>query len=216
MVKGAFHSTQNSGNFIWYIKWKGQFRFGPTGIFGTSFEGGPLWPVWSFRSVGPKFPFPFDKIVVPNTALLYPAYKNNNQTRCGLGRVCVTGKYRSIGNVEFPKFQTANFCWSESTHSLHYIGLKCLQGRICNRERKKIPWIFSNLPSIKIGTYYTHGPNTLLLIKHGSVQLPGLGSKTVVVLVNWSLLGESTNETIYSKKKGINLGFWETAHLPLP
>ena len=137
MVKGAFHSTQNSGNFIWYIKWKGQFRFGPTGIFGTSFEGGPLWPVWSFRSVGPKFPFPFDKIVVPNTALLYPAYKKNNQTRCGLGRVCVTGKYRSIGNVEFPKFQTANFCWSESTHSLHYSGLKCLQRRICNRKRKK-------------------------------------------------------------------------------
>ena len=39
---GAFHSTQNSGNFGWYIKWNGPFRFGPTGIFGTSFEGGPL------------------------------------------------------------------------------------------------------------------------------------------------------------------------------
>ena len=53
-----------------------------------------------------------------------------------------------------------------------------------NRKRKKIQCgISSNLPSIKIGTYYTHGPNTLLLIKYGSVQLPGLGSKTVVVLV---------------------------------
>ena len=27
----------------------------------------------------PKCPFPFDKIVVPRTALLYPAYKNNNK-----------------------------------------------------------------------------------------------------------------------------------------
>ena len=39
---GAFHSTKNSGNFGCYIKWNGPFRFGPTGIFGTSFEGGPL------------------------------------------------------------------------------------------------------------------------------------------------------------------------------
>ena len=35
-----------------------------------------LWPVWPFRSVGPKCAFPFAKIVVPSTALLYPAYKN--------------------------------------------------------------------------------------------------------------------------------------------
>ena len=40
--KGAFHSTQNSGNFGWYIKWNGPFRFDPTGIFGTSLKGGPL------------------------------------------------------------------------------------------------------------------------------------------------------------------------------
>ena len=31
------------------------------------------------------------KIVVLSTVLLYPAYKNNNQTRGGLGRVCATG-----------------------------------------------------------------------------------------------------------------------------
>ena len=42
------------------------------------------------RPVGPKCPFPFDKIVVPSPALLYPAYKNNNQTCGGLGRVCAT------------------------------------------------------------------------------------------------------------------------------
>ena len=52
---------------------------------------------------------PFDKIVVPSTALLYPAYKNNNQTRGGLGRVCATGMYRCIGRVEFPKFQIGVF-----------------------------------------------------------------------------------------------------------
>ena len=47
---GAFHLTQNSGSFGWYTKWNGPFRFGPTGISGTSFEGGPRWSVWSFRS----------------------------------------------------------------------------------------------------------------------------------------------------------------------
>ena len=72
-------------------------------------EGGALWPVWSFRSVGPKSPFPFDKIVVPSTVLLFPAYKNNNQTCGGLGWVCATGMYCSIGQVEFPKFQTRIF-----------------------------------------------------------------------------------------------------------
>ena len=40
------------------------------------------------------------RIVVPSTALLYPAC--NNQARGGLGR-------GSIGLVEFPKFQTEIF-----------------------------------------------------------------------------------------------------------
>ena len=35
---GAFHSTQNSGNFGWYIKWNGHFWFGPTGVFGPAFK----------------------------------------------------------------------------------------------------------------------------------------------------------------------------------
>ena len=38
-------------------------------------------------------------IVVPSTAILYPAFKNNNQTRGGFGRVFATGMYRSIGHV---------------------------------------------------------------------------------------------------------------------
>ena len=75
----------------------------------TSFKSGPLWPVWSFRSVGPKCAFQFDKIVVPSTAVLYPAYKNNNQMRGGLGRVCTTGIYRSFWHLEFPKIQTRIF-----------------------------------------------------------------------------------------------------------
>ena len=74
----------------------------------SGFEGGPLWPVWSFWLVKPTCPFPFDK-----TALLYPTYKNNNQTRGGLDRVCATGKYLSTGHglerVEFPKFQSVIF-----------------------------------------------------------------------------------------------------------
>jgi len=96
---GSFHSIQNSGNYRWYIKWNGPFRFGPTEIFGTSFEGDPLWPVWSFR------PFSFDKTVVPSTALLYPAYKNKNQTRSGLGRVCATGMYHPLGTWNFRNFK---------------------------------------------------------------------------------------------------------------
>ena len=72
--KGFFHSIQNSRNFGWYIKWNRLFWFGPTGIFETRFEGGPLWLVWSFQSVGLKSPFPFDEIVVASTALLFPAY----------------------------------------------------------------------------------------------------------------------------------------------
>ena len=44
------------------------------------------------------------KIVVPSTALLYSAYKNNNQTRGGLVRRCTTEMHRSIGHVECPNF----------------------------------------------------------------------------------------------------------------
>ena len=48
------------------------------------------------RSVGPKCPFPFDKIVVPSTALMYYD-KNNGQMRGGLGGVRATDMYSSIG-----------------------------------------------------------------------------------------------------------------------
>ena len=105
--KGTFHSTQNSGNFGWYIKSNRPFWFGLTGIFRTS--GGPLWLVRSFWLLGPKSPFQFDKIVVPSTSFLFPAYENNNQTHGGLGWVCATGMYHSIGHMKFLKFQTRFF-----------------------------------------------------------------------------------------------------------
>ena len=78
-------------------------------MFVISFEGGPFWPVRLSWSVGPKCLILLDKIFVPSTALLYPACKNNNQTRGGLGGVCATGMYRSIGLLKFPQFQTGIF-----------------------------------------------------------------------------------------------------------
>ena len=51
-------------------------------------------------------PFYVTKLLSPVPTFFYPACKNNNQTRGGLGRVCATGTYRSTGHVELPKFQT--------------------------------------------------------------------------------------------------------------
>ena len=72
-----------------------------------------------WRSVRPKCPFPFDKIVVPSTTLLYPAYKNNNQMHGGLGWVCATGMYRSIGHVEFPNCQNGIFVEWKAPQGYH-------------------------------------------------------------------------------------------------
>ena len=103
---------------------------------------------WSFRPVGLKCPFPFDKIVVPSTALLYPAY-NNNQTRGGLGQVCATGMYRSIRQLKFPKFQTGIFVeWKAPNHGFH---------------RQKFPG-FWNLDQLTWGKYL--GPPTPPLSQH--------------------------------------------------
>ena len=111
---GAFHSTPNFG---WYIKWNGPFRFGPTRILETSlvkvvhFERSSHFGR-SDRNV------PFHLTVPLFCILLTRTY----QTSGGLGRVCAIEMYRSIGHVEFPKFQTGfargggwgtwdNFCW---------------------------------------------------------------------------------------------------------
>lgn len=58
--------------------------------------------------VRPKFSFHL-KNYCPSNALLYLSYKDNNQTRGGLGRVCATGIYRSTENVGFSEIQTEIF-----------------------------------------------------------------------------------------------------------
>ena len=58
--------------------------------------------------VRPKFSFHL-KNYCPSNALLYPSYKDNNQTRGSLGRVCATGIYRSTGHVGFSEIQTEIF-----------------------------------------------------------------------------------------------------------
>ena len=52
--------------------------------------------------VGPKCPLPFDKIIFPRTADLYPAYKHDNQTRGGFCLVCANGPFHRA-RVFFPK-----------------------------------------------------------------------------------------------------------------
>ena len=74
---------------------------------------------------------------MPSTALLYPAFKNNNQTHGGLGRVCATGMYRSIGHVEFPKFQTGIFVdWKAPFLSLVALKDKREKDKVEIRERR--------------------------------------------------------------------------------
>ena len=74
---GAFHSTQNSGNFGWYIKINGTGHFGLVqleylilALKVVHFDRSDHFS-WSKR----KCSSPFDKIVVPSTALLNPTYK---------------------------------------------------------------------------------------------------------------------------------------------
>ena len=109
-------------------------QFSPTRIFGTSFESGPLWPLWSFRSATPKCPFPFEKIVVPSAALFCPAYKNNNQSEC-----TVPSGAWNFQNFK-PKFLLSGECprkscklytgHPEALNSLHFFRVQ--------------PWYFAN------------------------------------------------------------------------
>ena len=54
--KGCFPLCQRLRKFRSEFKWKGPFRFLPTGIFGITSGGGPLISVGIFR---PKFAVPF-------------------------------------------------------------------------------------------------------------------------------------------------------------
>ena len=100
-------------------KWNGPFQLGLTGIFGTSFEGGPLWLVWLSLSVGrTEMSSSIWQTCCPQYTLLYPPYKNNNQTHSGLGWVCATRMYHSIRHMEFPTFQTRTWIeWKVSRKS---------------------------------------------------------------------------------------------------
>ena len=115
-------------------------RLVPTRIFGTSFEGDPLWPVWSLQSEFSTFSRNFPVGRIDETCSIYCRTGNSgNFDKTGkrplskllspvplfcilltgtitLYRVCATGMYRSNGHVEFPKFQTTFFLIA-SAHS---------------------------------------------------------------------------------------------------
>ena len=155
-VTDRWAAYRNQGHFPFSPKFRkfwsetqcnGPFWFGPTGVFGTSFEGGPLRSTQSFQLVRRKCPFPFVKIAVSSTILLHPAYNNNKQMCGGLGLICAARMYRSTGHMEFPKFHTRifvewkapqsldkNLCWSQRfciticfsrENFLHDVDLKC-------------------------------------------------------------------------------------------
>ena len=76
----------------------------------TNFEGGPLSPVWLFRSVGPKYPFPFDKIVVPPTALFILLTRTITKRT-----VAWVGSVQSYCAVPLGSWK---FCWMENALSI--------------------------------------------------------------------------------------------------
>ena len=138
---GAFHSTKNFRNSAWYIKWNSPFWFGPTRIFG------PLWPVQLSRLVGLKCPFPFDKIFVPSTALLYPARKNNDLRHGGLGQFCATQCTVPLGTCNFRHFKL-EYLLNESAPYLllsSSVSLSCM-----------CVWINGRLAIKSLGPYPIH------------------------------------------------------------
>ena len=99
------------------------FWFGFARIFDNTFEGGPLW---TFLLVWPKWLFPFDIIVVPATAHLYPAYKQLPKHTVAW----VWGLYNS--NVLFhwvcgiSKISNKILFWMEPTIKLDVFGIHLL------------------------------------------------------------------------------------------
>ena len=104
-----------------------------------------LYVVWSFWSVGLKCPSPFDKTVVPSTALLYPAYKNNNMLGLGL---CNRNVLSFHWACEINEISNWNFCWRElstpglpfSTLSINIhpgINATCNENMV-NKNRQKV------------------------------------------------------------------------------
>ena len=96
----AFHWALTSGNFREEIKCNGPFWFLLTEIYRTALEGGPLWPVQSFRSVGPKRPFPFEKVNCFSLQPLFSSLLKSTISRRDLARVgSVQPMFISIGQT---------------------------------------------------------------------------------------------------------------------
>ena len=109
--RGSFPFSPKFRTFQFEIKiWNGPFRFGPTSIFGTTFEDGLHWdrPVHFCRSYR-NVPFHLTKLLstvpLPWVLLTITITKRAG----GLGRVCATGMYCSIRLVKCPNFHKRIF-----------------------------------------------------------------------------------------------------------
>ena len=109
--QGSFPFSPEFRKFQLEIKlWNGPFRFGPTAIFGTTFEGGLHWDrpghfCRSYRNV----PFHFTKLLSTVPLLWVLLTITITKRAGGLGRVCATGIYCSIGLVKYPNFHKRIF-----------------------------------------------------------------------------------------------------------
>ena len=108
--QGAFHSAQNFGNACQESNITDHF-----GTVRPEYLGPDLWR-W-FMHFDRNVPHHLTTIVAPCTSPLYPVYEYNNQTRGGLGRVCSTGMYLSVGN--FRNFNTNFLLNVKPPKSLH-------------------------------------------------------------------------------------------------
>ena len=114
--QGSFPISPKFRKFRLEIKlWNRPFRFGPTAIFGTTFEVGLHWDrpghfCRSYRNI----PFHLTKLFSAVPLLWVLLTITITKRAGGLGRVCATRMYRSIRLVKCPNFHKRNFCWMES------------------------------------------------------------------------------------------------------
>ena len=78
----------------------------------------------------------WQKLLSPVPLFCILLTKIYNQTRGSLGRVCATGMCRSLGRVEFPKYQTAIFVeWKELHIALRKVRKTAANKSIIARNR---------------------------------------------------------------------------------
>ena len=111
-ICGTFHSTQNFGIILVCMLSNGKDHFS---LIWPEYSGPALVMVLfdqfsHFSTLDQnQCTFPFEKIVVPSTTLLFPACKNNYFTKRAVAQldwVCATRMYCYTGHV---KFQTGIF-----------------------------------------------------------------------------------------------------------